>query len=308
MTDQSGSAKAALNIIDYNLDIYYIKEGEIKNYVYSLDGATSGTWVRQTDMVRVSGTWTIVVTSGSELWCDVSGDPVRIYDYAADSSTKIAALVRAQNMSGTEPIVFDWAADSSTKIAARVRPINLSGTEPIIFDWAADSSTKIAVRARAINMSGTEPIIFDWASDSSTKIPAQVRVTNLSGTEPIFIRDFTDISAYLATGTAALNMTYFLAKTATRLESVYVHLTSAPTISSELYLNITPGVVSGTAAYVNKCLSENPYITASQNYLYIPDQPLALQSGDYLNLYYSNPCGASGLAYGVRMIFGQERA
>jgi len=259
MTDQSGSAKSALNIIDYNLDIYYIREGEFKNYVYSLDGTTSGTWIRQTDMMRISGTWTIVVTSGSELWCDVSGDPVRIYDYASDSSTKIAALVRTQNMSGTEPIIFDWAADSSTKIAARVRPINLSGTEPIIFDWAADSSTKIAARvrptnlsgtepiifdwaadsstkiaarARAINMSGTEPIIFDWASDSSTKIPAQVRVTSLSGTEPIFIRDFTDISAYLATGTAALNMTYFLAKTATRLESVYVHLTSAPTISS----------------------------------------------------------------------------
>jgi len=194
-SSNTGSAASALNIVDYNEDVYVIREGQVKNYVWddgSVPSTTSGLWVKQTSFVNISGEFTFVTQSGMEIWVDISGDVIRLYGdkstSGAASGSQILNVIRMVNLSGVEPVIaqLTHAGDTSGQ-GIVVRTVNLSGVEPSIvrLTHAGDTSGQ-AITVRTVNMSGVEPAIVTIAHSGDTSGEAiAVRVANLSGTEPI---------------------------------------------------------------------------------------------------------------------------
>jgi hypothetical protein len=197
-SSNTGSAAAALNIVDYNEEVYVIREGQIKNYVWddgSVPSSTSGSWVKQTSFVNISGEFVFVTQSGMEIWVDISGDVVRLYGDTTGtggsaSGVQITNRVRVTNLSGVEPVIaqLTHAGDTSGQ-GIVVRTVNLSGTEPSIVQLthAGDTSGQ-GITVRITNMSGGEPVIAQLTHAGDTSGQAvTVRVVNMSGVEPAIV-------------------------------------------------------------------------------------------------------------------------
>ena len=328
-SSNTGSPAAALNIVDYNVNVWGIREGQIRDYVYS-DGtvhpSTSGSWVRQTEatyITNISGqllnvsvlqpiSMSGILVSGSfELWADVSGDYVRLYGDTdgtggTESGLQVINRIRVVNLSGVEPVIVQLANSGDTSAqGVAVRVTNLSGTEPVIVQLANSGDTSAqGVAVRVTNLSGTEPAIVQLAHSGDTSgLGVAVRVTNLSGTEPIAV----DISGSVFAGTIHDEIIVYTSKASNAaiaasyipgasfyLENITMHQKISPTTSG--YFIITLDSVSGSV--FDTVLYKDG--TRFQDLLYIPTIPLAVTSGDGIAVDYPNT--VSGNAIGLRIV------
>ena len=102
-------------------------------------------------------------------------------------------------------------------------------------------------------------------------------------------------TVYNSTGAAAIALSTAMAK-AFRLVCATVHFSAAPTTSESLTLKVN---ANDGAAYDTTLLSVNPATTAATDIVYVPDEELICESGDEIDLAFTN---TDGRTYGARIV------
>lgn len=98
-----------------------------------------------------------------------------------------------------------------------------------------------------------------------------------------------------ATGTGAISTTY-APSAHFQLENVTVHFSSAPTTSENLTITIN---ANDGSDYDTVILSRDPSLTSDTDILFLPESPVLCESGDAIDVAYTN---TDGRTFGLRIV------
>lgn len=98
-----------------------------------------------------------------------------------------------------------------------------------------------------------------------------------------------------ALGTGAISTSY-APSAAFWLESVTTHFSSAPTTSQDLTVTLN---ANDAVEYDTVLSSEDPSATSATDIFYGPESPILCESGDAIDVAYTN---TDGVTYGLRIV------